>query len=279
MEKLGTGKKALVTGASRGIGRGIAFVMAQEGYDLAISYSTQKAEAEQVAHIIETEYQQQCFVFQADMSEAETPGRLVGDAVNALDRIDVLVNNAGITLFERDLGDDIAKLNLLINIDFRGYFLAAAAAAKHMIARNSGGNIINITSSRGQRAYPEDAVYGGLKAAMNRATESLALKYAPHNIRVNCIAPGATVIRDHPLIKEFYDSMRHKIPLGRVGVPEDIGNAVVWLASDKASYITGITLRIDGGLILPGMPENPNHDLNQGWGTATNTTDFPGDKK
>jgi glucose 1-dehydrogenase len=257
MEKLGIGKKALVTGASRGIGKGIALVMANEGYDLAISYSTQKDEAEQVAHIIETEYGRKCFIFQANMSEEETPRRLVDEAVKALGRMDVLVNNAGITLFDWDLGDDIAKINLLINIDFRGYFLAADTAAKHMIAKKTGGNIINITSSRAERAYPEDAVYGGLKAAMKRTTESLALKYAPYHIRVNCIAPGATVTRDHPYAKAFYKTMSKKIPLGRIGTPEDVGNAVAWLASDKASYITGITLRIDGGLILPGIPENP----------------------
>jgi glucose 1-dehydrogenase len=191
------------------------------------------------------------------MSEAETPRRLVDDAVKALGRIDVLVNNAGITLFDSDIADDIDKINLLINIDFRGYLLAAATAAKHMIAQKIPGNIINITSSRAERAYPEDAVYGGLKAALKRATESLALKYAPYNIRVNCIAPGATVTRDHPFAQEFYAKMSRKIPLKRVGTPEDIGNAVAWLTSDKASYITGITLRIDGGLILPGIPENP----------------------
>ncbi len=257
MEKLGIGKKALITGASRGIGKGIALILANEGYDLAISYLTKKDEAEQVAHVIETEYGRKCFIFYADMSEVETPRRLVDEAVNALGGIDLLVNNAGITLFDWIIGDDISKINQLINIDFRGYLLAAETAAKHMIDAGTGGNIINITSSRAERAYPEDAVYGGLKAAIKRATESLALKYAPHRIRVNCVAPGATITRDHPEVKAFYESISEKIPLGRVGTPEDMGNAVAWLASDKASYITGITLRIDGGLILPGTPENP----------------------
>ena len=133
-----------------------------------------------------------------------------------------------------------------------------------MKEHNIKGNIINITSSRAQRAYPEDCVYGGIKAAVNRASQSMALDLAPYGIRVNCVAPGAVCIRTPEQIKKegrtdlegFWE---------RNGTPEDIGNAVVFLASEKASYITGEVLRVDGGLILPGMPEKTEEGQNT-WG-------------
>ena len=125
--------------------------------------------------------------------------------------------------------------------------------ARHMLEHGIRGNIINITSTRAERAYPHDSVYGGMKAGLRRASESIAIELAMHGIRVNNVAPGATELER--VSEQFYDKLGRKIPLRRVGKPEDIGEAVLWLASDAASYITGTSLRVDGGLILPGMPE------------------------
>jgi NAD(P)-dependent dehydrogenase (short-subunit alcohol dehydrogenase family) len=257
-------RKALVTGASRGIGRGIALALAREGYDLAITYSTNEEEAQEVARTIRDTCARECHVIQASMEKEDVPSRTVDEAVRRMGRLDLLVNNAGLTIFEPITELKLDNLNLLINLDFKGYILAMQAAAKHMIGEGIKGNIINITSSRGRRAYPYDSVYGGMKAALARATESIAIELAPHGIRVNCIAPGATRVRKSDRHELFYSSLAGRIPLCRVGEPDDIGNAVAWLASEKASYITGVTLRIDGGLILPGMPEGPGYK--EGWG-------------
>ncbi len=267
-------RKALVTGGSRGIGRGIAFVLAAEGYDVAITYATQNDMAEQVATEIQTRYGRQCVVIQADMSLDGVPAATVQNAVRELGRLDVLVNNAGVTRFNVGVDEDAAMLSKLIDLDFKSCLLAAAAAARHMVDHQIPGNIINITSSRAERAYPEDAFYGGVKAGLKRATESLALKYAPYGIRINCVAPGATVDVNLHAKKPFVSSMARRIPLGRVGTPEDIGNAVAWLVSDKAAYVTGITLRVDGGLILPGMPESGDLSTAQGWGAMAKRSDL-----
>ena len=124
---------------------------------------------------------------------------------------------------------------------------------QHMLDNGLKGNLINITSTRAERAYPHDSLYGGMKAALRRASESIAIEFAMNGIRVNNVAPGATELER--VKDDYYEKLGRKIPLRRVGTPEDIGEAVHWLASDAASYITGISLRVDGGLILPGMPE------------------------
>lgn len=145
------------------------------------------------------------------------------------------------------------------------------AAAIQMVRAKISGSIINITSTRAERAYPCDAVYGGVKAALNRASQSAALDLAPYGIRINCVAPGAIAVRSKEYLRklnlipvDFWDELGTRIPLGRSGTPEDIANAVAFLASDQASYITGEILRVDGGLILPGMPEQS--DLS--WGAT-----------
>ena len=165
-------------------------------------------------------------------------------------------------------------------------------AARYMIDHGVQGSLINVSSSRGERAYANAGLYCGIKSCLNRMAEAFALDMAPYRIRVNNVAPGATRVRtdeellamthgsatdyfwnkeflDKPeLIKDrdFWDLLGPRIPLGRVGTPEDIGRAIAFLASDKASYITGITLRVDGGLILPGMPEDSSMGVSyKGW--------------
>ena len=135
-----------------------------------------------------------------------------------------------------------------------------------MVEKNIEGSIINIASTRGFRSYPEDAVYGGLKAALIRSTESMALDLSRYGIRVNCIAPGATRVRGSFEHEDLEVGIGPKVPMGRLGSPADVGNAISFLISEKATYITGVTLKIDGGLILPGMPEDMSPDAGYGWG-------------
>ncbi len=268
-------RKALVTGGSRGIGRGIAKVLAAEGYDIAITYAGHREQAEAVAEEIRTRFGRVCIVIQASLERQDVPGAAVQTAFRALDGLDVLVNNAGITRFNEGIDEDVEMLNAVVDLDFKAYMLASSAAARLMVDHGVRGAIVNITSSRAERAYPEDAFYGAVKAAVKRATESLALKYAPHGIRVNCVAPGATVEPERQQAHPHLARLASRIPLGRIGTPEDVGQAVAWLVSDKASYVTGITLRVDGGLILPGMPEHDPSGMAPGWGARARQQDNP----
>lgn len=178
----------------------------------------------------------------------------------------MLVNNAGATRFESILDLTEQGVNDLIDLDLKNYLFCTQAAARVMVRNGTRGSIIQITSSRAQRAYPQDGIYGGVKAAVARASQSAALDLAPYGIRVNCVAPGAIAVRSREELEElakhkavpmdFWDKLGRRIPLERVGTPADVGEAVAFLASPEAAYITGVTLRIDGGLILPGMPES-----------------------
>lgn len=283
-------KKAIVSGASRGIGKGIALALAREGYDVAISYVSQPDAAQAVAEEIRA-LGQACFCFESHLEQPGACSRFFRDAVAALGGLDVLVNNAGQTVFQAlyDLTDE--QLDHLLQLDFRTNLIMMRDAARYMMDHGIRGSIINVTSSRGERAYPECGVYCGLKAGLNHAVECFALDVAEYGIRINNVAPGATRVRSkteiaaikqggegdyywreeyktQPIVSDFWDELSSSIPLMRAGTPEDIGNAVAFLVSDRASYITGITLRVDGGLILPGMPEGQTGTgaRNGGWG-------------
>ena len=256
-------KKAIVTGASRGIGRGIALALAADGYDLAISYATQSADADALAAEIKEKYGRQVYCFQATLQNKGAGKELFDKAVAALGGLDVLVNNAGVTIFEQLQGLTEENLEMLFGLDFRNYVMMMSEAAKYMIAKGIKGSIVNITSSRGERGYPGDGIYGGMKAGLNRAIQSFALDVAPYGIRINNVAPGAIAVRSaeenarngEERRTKFYNELGKRIPMERMGTPADIGAMVAYLVSDKASYITGVTMRVDGGLILPGMPE------------------------
>ena len=272
-------KKALVTGGSRGIGKGIALALAGEGYDVAISYVGNEKAAASVAQQI-AEKGQKCYCYQASLDVPGEGEKLFDRAIKDLGGLDLLVNNAGQTICEPIYAITEENLDHLLNLDFRTFVLMMRNATKYMVENGIKGNIINIASSRGERAYPECGVYCGLKAGLNHAVSAFALDVSGYGIRINNVAPGATRIRtkdelfampkgektdyfwkdefadkSKPVGSDFWDELGESIPLGRAGLPEDIANAVVFLTSDKASYITGITLRVDGGLIIPGMPE------------------------
>ncbi len=290
-------KKAIVTGGSKGIGKGIVHALAREGYDIAFCCLDNEEEAEAVAHEVHSKYGSDVRWFITDLRTDGAADRFFHDAMEVLGGLDVLVNNAGKTIFEPLQGITEEKLDHLINLDFRSNIILMRNAADYMIRHNVKGSLINITSSRGERAYPECGIYCGLKAALNHAVEAFALDVAKYGIRVNNVAPGATRVRtkedlrhpdaedekdyyfreefrDHsvPIRSDFWDELGTMIPLLRAGTPEDIANAVCFLVSDRASYITGITLRVDGGLILPGMPENSAGMSETAAGSWGNTT-------
>lgn len=255
-------KAAFVTGGSRGIGRGICEILAQSGYDIAFTYSSAEKEAEELAEYVRG-IGRKCFYYQASLEKDDVPVNVTNQAISDLGRLDVLVNNAGQTKHNRIPQTTAEQIDFIYGLNFRNGILCSSVASKHMIENEIKGNIIFITSSRGERAYPTDSIYGGLKAALKRAAESMALELAQHDIRVNCVAPGNTRTRGDVNKRNAEGGWVKKIPLGRAGTPQEVGYLVEFLCSDKAEYITGVSVRIDGGLILPGMPEdNSPH----GWG-------------
>ncbi|GGH78690.1 NAD(P)-dependent dehydrogenase (short-subunit alcohol dehydrogenase family) [Pullulanibacillus pueri] len=262
-------KKALITGASSGIGKGIAYALAKEGYDLVCSHYQDVENATNVKRDIEQTYSVACTFFEGDLAEETFPRVLFDQALETLGHIDVLVNNAGRTIMESVLETKVESLNLLFGLNYRAPYLLTQYASQHMIEEGIQGSIVHTASTRGIQGYPRDGVYGGLKAALIRSTKSMALDLAPYGIRVNCVAPGAIQVRHNDATNHFYKQLGKRIPLGRAGTPDDIAQAVTWLVSDKAAYVTGIVIPVDGGLILPGMPERvPDGYDDYGWGNV-----------
>ncbi|MGI6189186.1 MAG: SDR family oxidoreductase [Clostridiales bacterium] len=256
---MGINKTALVTGSSRGIGRAIAIALAKDGYDIAVHYSRSKEDALEAADII-TDLGVKVCVLQGDTGDPEVPGRLVREAVEKLGRLDVMVNNAGITIFEeiRDITAEV--MDRLYQVNFRGMILGASEAARYMVENGVKGSILFNTSVRAFAPHSSDAIYGGLKAALNRAIRSFAIDLGRYGIRVNGFSPGVTNVmcpepedeKENP----FYKNTHRFIPLRRNGYAEDMADVVSWLVSDKASYVTGQVIRIDGGLSIVGAPEH-----------------------
>jgi glucose 1-dehydrogenase len=253
-ESTGAGARtAIVTGGSRGIGRGVALALAREGYSLAITHYGDDEHAASTAEEVSLISGKDCFVLPGDLRVPGVAEAAAHAAMEAMGRIDVLVNNAGISKFDPVDELSVERMDDMMRLNFRAPLLLMRDVSRHMIRLCIHGSIVNITSSRAERAYPGDAVYGGLKAGLKRASESAAMDLAPYGIRVNCLAPGAILVRERT---PRLDKLGEAIPLGRMGLPEDIGRAAAWLVSDAASYVTGTTLRVDGGLIVPGMPED-----------------------
>ena len=242
-------KTAFVTGASRGIGRAIAKKLALEGYCVGVNYLKEKEKAESLVEELQS-LGLAAMAVQADVSDAAA----VTDAIRAVERrfspVDLLVNNAGIAQQDLFQYTDAALWRRLFAVNVDGAYHTIQAVLPEMIARQSG-SIVNISSMWGLRGASCEVGYSATKAAIIGLTRSLAMELAPSRIRVNCVAPG--VIRTdmvEQLGQETMDALREETPIGRLGLPEDIANAVAFLASEQASFITGQVLTADGGYIL-----------------------------
>lgn len=271
-----TTKAALITGGSSGIGQGCALVLAEQGYDVAITFSRNREGAEATREQVE-KLGRRCFVYSASLQDKGVAEDVVMKARRDLGQLDLLINNAGRDARNSILTATREDLQYIVDTNFIGYLMAAGEAARIMVRDGTRGSILFVTSTRGESAHPDDFVYGGIKAAINRAAQSLALELSAYGIRVNCIAPGATRVRPNnpppdakagDIIKgRPYYPIEDSIPLGRMGVPRDTGELAAFLASDKGSYITGTVIRVDGGLTLPGQPEwfAPSVWLDKAW--------------
>jgi len=247
-------KCAMVTGAGRHIGQGIAVVLAEHGYDIAVTYATSEAGALETKKQVEA-LGRRCHIIEAHLDKPDEPDHAVKKAYEFLGRIDVMVCNAGKDRRTSVLTSTAEEYDFLYANNLRNYLLCIGAASRCMVKSGTEGSIIMITSTRAFSAHPDDFYYGALKAAMERACKSMALDLSAHNIRVNCVAPGATWKPDKNGNLPETPFLKESIPLHRTGTVRDIGEAVAFLAGDKASYITGTSIIVDGGLILPGLLE------------------------
>jgi 3-oxoacyl-[acyl-carrier protein] reductase len=251
MSKPLEGKVAIVTGASRGIGRAIALELAQRGAQVVVNYNRGAEAAAEVVAVIEAAGGQATAV-QADVSDFEQAGGLIQTSLETFGQIDILVNNAGTTrdqllvlLKEKDW-DDVLRINL------KSIFNCCKAVARPMMRRRQG-RIINITSVSGIAGQGGQTNYAASKAGIIGFTKSLAKELGPRSITVNCVAPGfVPTDLTANLPEDLLQKAIEVTPLRRMGRPEEIAYAVAFLASDEASFITGETLTVDGGLVMQG---------------------------
>lgn len=240
------GKRALVTGGSRGIGAAIARALAEKGADIAITYSQLPAKADEVVAAIERTGRRAVAIL-ADGADPEATRRAVGEAVDRLGGLDIVVNNAAIARYNPIADFLVEDIDALLAINVRGPILTAQAAIPHL---PSGGRIINIGSAGAERIVGSPGtVYYMTKSALQSFTRGLAQELGGRDITVNLVQPGSTNTDMNPETGEFADFQRSLIPLGRYGQPEDVAAAVAFLASPAARQITGTTLTVDGGAL------------------------------
>ncbi len=241
------GKIALVTGSSRGIGRGIAIEFAREGADLVINYRRNEAAAAETAGAV-IDLGRRAVAVQADVSDWGQVQALVESSLNHYGRLDIVVANSGIASRVATVWDmDVDHWHRIIGTNLNGVFYTCKATAKHLVDQRSG-SIILISSVGADTCGPLGSPYYSAKAAVSALTKCLAKECAPSGVRVNGIAPGL-VLSDmgEKMVKFYGEAITAHIPLGRGGQPEEIGRAAVFLASDDARFITGQILRVDGG--------------------------------
>jgi 3-oxoacyl-[acyl-carrier protein] reductase len=245
------GKVAVVTGSTRGIGRSVVEKLAENGADVVIIGSSAIEKIEEIASEISAKYGVEALAVQTDVTSKEAVKNLVNKTIEKFGRVDILVNNAGITrdgLFMRMKDED---WDSVMDVNLKGVFYVTQGFYRTMTKQRSG-SIINMTSVVGLTGNMGQVNYATSKAGLIGMTKSLARESAKRNVRVNAIAPGY-IKSDMTNVISFAakEAMLNTIPLGKMGEPEDIANAVLFLASDLSTYITGQTLSVNGGMIMP----------------------------
>lgn len=245
-----TGKVALVTGSSQGIGRGIATRFAQEGADIVINYNRTPGGAQEVLHEVEAAGRRGLIV-QADMGNTGDIRKLIATAVEHFGRLDILVNNAGVETHAPFWEVTEEDYDHVLNVNLKGVFFATQAMVRHLMQTQRQGKIINISSVHEELPFPNFTAYCASKGGLKMFTRNLAVELGPLGITINSIAPGAI---ETPINAQLLNdpkklhSLLGQIPLARLGKPKDVAGVAVFLASDDADYVTGSTYYVDGGL-------------------------------
>lgn len=244
-----SGKVAFVTGASRGIGRAIALRLAQDGAKVALNFANNSTKAEEVKAEIES-LGGEAILVQGDIAKFEVVTELIKKVVDTWGRLDILINNAGITRDNLLLKMSEEDFDKVISTNLKGVFNCTKAVTKLMMKQRSG-RIINMSSVVGLKGNISQANYAAAKAGIIGFTKSAARELASRGVTVNAVAPGfINTDMTAALSEKIKEVMLQEIPAGRMGTPEDVANAVAFLVSDEAAYITGQVLSVDGGMVM-----------------------------
>jgi NAD(P)-dependent dehydrogenase (short-subunit alcohol dehydrogenase family) len=243
------GAVAVVTGAGRGIGRAVAEELGAGGANVVVNYSNSKGPAEEVVASLSENGSAEAVALQADVSDAEQAARLIEETVERFGRIDVLVNNAGITIDKTMKKLTTEEWDKVVQVDLNSCYYTVKAALPHFTEQQSG-NIVNMSSFVGEAGNFGQTNYAAAKAGLIGFTKSAALELARYNVTVNAICPGFIETDMFSVVPdEVKDKIRARIPLGRIGEPQDIAKAVRYLVTD-GGYITGQTINVNGGIFM-----------------------------
>lgn len=245
-------KTALVTGASHGIGKAIALALAKAGYDIAVNYCNNRAGAEDTCAQAR-QAGARAIALQADVGDYSALTGLFQAFEAEYGAMDLMVNNAGVSEFHPLLEVTEQEWERVTRTDWKAAYFGTQMAARNMVAHQKKGVIVNITSNHIDGCFPDANIYAPSKAAVDTFCRNAAMELAPHGIRVVSLAPGYTNVwaDDNPI-----QQVRDRIPLGRFATPEEIAQILVFLASDQCAYLTGTRVTVDGGALLPVVPEN-----------------------
>lgn len=242
-------KVALVTGGSRGIGKAIVLKLAKAGADIAVNFAGNVAAAEAVAAEVR-DMGRRCVLVQGNVADAAVAAEMINKVIAELGKIDILINNAGITKDALLLRMKEEDWDAVLNTNLKGMFNCTKAAIKFMMKQKSG-KIVNMASVVGITGNPSQANYAAAKAGCIGFTKAVAKEIASRGINVNAVAPGYIETDMTAVLPEkVKEEMAAGIPLNRPGKPQDVANAVLFLVSDEAAYITGQTLNVDGGMVM-----------------------------
>lgn len=243
-------KVAIVTGGDTGIGRAISIVMAREGARVVVDYVGERSNADALVDEIEN-FGGRAYAVEANVAEPDDVEHLIKEAVKHFGRLDILVNNAGVEEKQPFLEMPFDTYKKVIDVDLTGPWICSQVAARQMVRQQSGGRIINISSVHEDLTMPTNAPYCAAKGGLRMLMRTIAVELAPHQITVNNVCPGAV---DTPMDerlkknKSKYEALLGEIPLHRMAKPEEIASMCVYLASEEASYVTGASFVIDGGM-------------------------------